>query len=220
VLKTQENDITRLIERIGLSVLDFSWANGLSRGTTPTRILQHDPTEFFYEFRTVDGQQYARLYPNENGGTVERAVGTWLLQLEHFWAWLSIVMREAQAPDLWAEAIAAAQSPAVTAGSNEEFSVAERESVAQLIGGLRQYITERADATDQRLEAVAEQLTYLADASERLGRKDWINAAIGVTLSIVVSGLISPDDARTAMQMMWHGLQGLVTGMQIRRITG
>jgi hypothetical protein len=51
-----------------------------------------------------------------------------------------------------------------------------------------------------QIEALEEKLDYLVDASGRLGRKDWLNAFIGVALGYILGAALPPESARTIFQ--------------------
>ena len=46
------------------------------------------------------------------------------------------------------------------------------------------------------MQALDEKIDYLVKASSRLGRKDWLNIFIGVSLPFVLAAALAPEAAR------------------------
>lgn len=211
MLKTQENQILEIIQRHRLSVKDFDWS-WIDRGRQRHRVLMHKPTEATYEFWTVGSRHFGSMHPGSDGGVLETPATSWLGQLEYFYRWAQTVKIEHDAPDLWAQALAAAKETPLAPVRDEPLSENDRESIARLITGLKGWIAERMGAQDARLDAINEQLEYVQEASTRLGKKDWVAIAVGVVVTTAMSGAISPEDARSLLNVAWHGIQAIIAG--------
>ena len=114
--------------------------------------------------------------------------------------WLGEVKRDLETPDLWAELqreakLLGAGSNAVT--ENTPFTPGEQKEIAGRLKELAKYVRKTHSLSPAQMQALDEKLEYLVDASHRLGRKDWLNAFIGVTLGYMLSVALPPESART-----------------------
>jgi hypothetical protein len=57
-------------------------------------------------------------------------------------------------------------------------------------------------ASNDERELIKEQIRYLEEASQRLGRKDWFLVLIGVLVNITVAAMFSPDKVREFWNMV------------------
>ncbi len=97
-------------------------------------------------------------------------------------------------------------TPGITAGfadqdvSNTRFSQEERRRIAASLDQIRDDISKRADLSEKQLEFLNRKLAEIAAASERLGRKDWLNYMLGGLSSIIFGAAFAPDAARDLMR--------------------
>ena len=115
-------------------------------------------------------------------------------------AWLEEVKRDLETPDLWAELqreakLLGAGSNAVT--ENTPFTPEEQKEIAGRLKELAKYVRKIHLLSPAQMQVLDEKLEYLVDASDRLGRKDWLNTFIGVTLGYILSVALPPEFART-----------------------
>jgi hypothetical protein len=80
--------------------------------------------------------------------------------------------------------------------SNSYFTAEERERITLSIQEIREKISTDASIASEKLDFISRKLSYIESASERLGRKDWINLTLGTLTSIVVSIGLDPSSAR------------------------
>ena len=83
----------------------------------------------------------------------------------------------------------------VSSIDNDVFSKPEQSRIFEQLGQLRNYITEQSDLTQEKLDRLGSQIRYLTEASERLGRKDWLNILFSVLVGFMVSGIFDPSRA-------------------------
>jgi hypothetical protein len=103
--------------------------------------------------------------------------------------WLENVKRETAAPDLWAtleEGDQLLETASVPGGDNSKFSAEELKRIRLSIEELRKYVFETELLNESRHAYVSSRLDYLIEASERLGRKDFLNIAVSVVMQVVV----------------------------------
>ena len=70
----------------------------------------------------------------------------------------------------------------------------------------------RPDVKPEQFRHLEEKLKEMRSASERLGRKDWVNYAIGTLTSIVVTAAFDPSAAKALLQTAGTALGWLFGG--------
>jgi hypothetical protein len=83
---------------------------------------------------------------------------------------------------------------------NHPLSPEERQLVAQKLGELEAYIHSNRELTTDQLQILGDQIRYLAESSERMGRKDWLTVLLGVLFGFVISGIFDPARAEEMMR--------------------
>jgi hypothetical protein len=113
-------------------------------------------------------------------------------------------------------------TPGITAGfvdqdqSNTPFSLEERHRIAASIDSIRTEIGRRTDISPQQLEFVSKKLDEMREASERLGRKDWMNLALGTLTSVVVTAALASPAAKAIFAAAGTALSWLFgTGLKL-----
>jgi hypothetical protein len=96
--------------------------------------------------------------------------------------------------------------PGVTAGfvdqdqENVPFTREEAAQIATSLDRIKRAMSERADVTAEQFAFLTRKLADIHAASERLGRKDWINYALGTLTSVVVSAAFEPSARQVLFQ--------------------
>jgi hypothetical protein len=80
------------------------------------------------------------------------------------------------------------------------FTAEEQKQIAERLRELAEHVSYMHSFSGPQIEALKERLDYLVDASGRLGRKDWLNAFIGVTLGYILVAALPPESARIIFQ--------------------
>ena len=83
---------------------------------------------------------------------------------------------------------------------NTPFLPEELERIAQSIDQIKTSISNRSDVTAEQLRYLSEKLDEMQEASERLGRKDWINYALGTLTSVVITAAFDPAAAKALLR--------------------
>src|SRR2546423_1282125 len=73
-------------------------------------------------------------------------------------------------------------------------------------------VGERNDVTPEQVEFISKKLGEMQAASERLGRKDWMNLAIGTLTSVIVSAALDRGVAKALLQSASTALSWLLGG--------
>ncbi|AVW99064.1 hypothetical protein WM008_23250 [Vibrio vulnificus] len=76
---------------------------------------------------------------------------------------------------------------------NSSFTASEVERIEHSISLLKDSIAEKHEFTSEQIKLVHKTLDEVKDASNRLGRKDWINYTAGLLTSVAVSAAFSND---------------------------
>jgi hypothetical protein len=121
--------------------------------------------------------------------------------------WLEQVRSDVETPDLWAE-LAKDQEilgplPAATL-ENTPFSVAEQLEIAKQLAEIKTHVKQTHALAGDQMQALEERLDYLQDATGRMNRIDWRNAAAGVLLSAIVNAVLPGDATRDVLLMLFR----------------
>lgn len=115
-----------------------------------------------------------------------------------------------------------APTPGISAGfvdqdqTNAPFSSDELRQIAASIDRIRVEIGQRTDISPQQLAFISKKLGEIQAASERLGRKDWINLAVGTLTSVVVTAALASSAAKALFAVTGSALSWLFgTGMKL-----
>jgi hypothetical protein len=93
--------------------------------------------------------------------------------------------------------------------SNTPFEAQEIHRLRESLREVREAVRQREDVTPEQADFVSRKLDEMARAAERLGRKDWMNHAIGTLTSVVVTAAINSEAARFLFQALGKTLSWL-----------
>lgn len=210
LLRSQENDVFRALQEADLDPDDFDWRQsvGLTSGTS-VPLLVHAPSGFWFSFDFAN-QHYARYSPGQDRLQEERAAGTWDGELGYVRQWLAYLKREYYAPNLWDELakqreLTKAATGSADAEDNRPFTLEEQTQIAQQLGEIKALLIRTEQLDGERERALGARIEYLADASTRLGRRDWLTIFYGAIFAWALDHLISPDGVRQVIMLAAHG---------------
>jgi hypothetical protein len=86
--------------------------------------------------------------------------------------------------------------------NNSPFSEAERIHIKDSISELKAELRQTGNFTGEQLELVNRKLDDIQSASERLGRKDWINYTAGTLTSLCIAAAFAPDVTRRIFESL------------------
>ena len=200
ILRSQANQVFRILQQFDLSPQDFDWAKTSSRYTRETTVskLLHRNTDFYFIFDFRNGAHYCELSPGQSSITEEQFPGSWDLLLGYFGSWLNYLKREIEAPDLWQ---AISQETVLTRASTTEddispFSADERKRLSSDLDEIKRYLLSTQEFSDDQKHYLDSRFIHLEEAAGRMGRKDWITLAVGILTNIVIGLALSPSIAR------------------------
>ena len=93
--------------------------------------------------------------------------------------------------------------------SNSPFTPAELAKIADSLHRIRLSLSERPDVTPEQMDLISRKLDEMRAASERLGRKDWMNLAVGTLTNIVVTAALGHEIAKALFQAAGKALSWL-----------
>lgn len=188
------------------------WADILSpRALGYVASIRHKVSGYYFRFDNTAGA--AEYSPGRDSVVAKVAfAGGWSVQLNNFVEWTNYLRRELHEPDLWSSVSAerllleAASAPD---SDNRPFTAEER---AGLLGGVEQIREHlrKTEATDSaRWDFIEGQLLYLIEASNRMGRKDWLNVVISVMTQLAFQLPMAPAAARALFRLAGEAFQWL-----------
>jgi hypothetical protein len=214
VLPSQRNDAFREIEADGLDPREFHWEespSGLKNGLVVDQIV-HTRTGFYFRFDRSDRGHYSFFSPGSDDTEESQHPGTWSNQVAYFRKWLGYLARELSQPSLW-EALAAGEpllQAGLASGIDSPFGPDEIRAIEVKIVEARAYLS--TELEPGRLAAVNRKLDLLLEASHSQGRQTWIFFALGVLITLVWGGMMSPGQAQAVMVLLGQAFQRLISG--------
>ena len=142
-----------------------------------------------------------------------RLTKTWSEQGPFVKVWLKDLKKEKE-PDLW-EAIRQERAIIEVASieSNENFSADEQVYIRERLGELGRYLIEVHHLDDKEHKRyVEDRLNYLAEATSRVGIKDWFLIFVGMLMNIVLEFSLSSEAARELFRFSAQLLGQLLKG--------
>lgn len=215
LMASQRNDILWAIQNVGFDPSAFEWkkVNRKHSQFEKAPKLVYRGSSFYFLFESSPPNHIAEFSPGADHPHERQVSGSWQGQIVCVHRWLEYLRREVEAPDLWG---AVAQGAALLGGSTEpgsantSLTASERAQIAASLNELKDYAVATYELTAEQTAGFEGKVDYLIEASNRLGRKDWINLAMGLLLSQAVSGALSTPQAQEFMRMAGQALHWLV----------
>jgi hypothetical protein len=204
LLRSQKNEVFRLIEPTGVDLARFTWGEVKSANLGDVLVSRLEyPDDFFFFFdRFANGKHVGTYSPGGQERAVTVIAEDWPAQLKNVQAWAGNLKREFAEPDLWTT-ISEERKLAEGASSgndNSPFSPDERQRLAQDIHEIKEFLARTFALNQEQAKFVDDRLHYLTEASERLGRKDWINLTLSVLMTIIMGLAMPPDASRELLR--------------------
>jgi hypothetical protein len=202
LLPSQMNEIFSLVQQIELNHSDFEWRERVSSQSSNITIsdLVHKSTGFYFLFDYhPTHRHYSQCSPGEDTAIQQQISRSWETQKTFAKTWLHWLKREIESPDLWGSIARGAEIAEAAASNDTEnisFNENEKQYIATGINEIKEYLLKAHDLSERNATLVAQRLDYLIEASNRVGRKDWINLLLSVLVGIVISAALPPDSAR------------------------
>ena len=209
ILLSQKNEVFQFIKKAGIDPSSFAWED---RGSTyhqtgTVSALVHKPTGYYFKFDHAGDVRRSEYSPSREKHFALNSPNNWQQQCFDVGTWLACLKREINEPDLWGAILSQkALASAAPRAENAPFTPEERVRLASTLQEIKEYVVKTLATTQEQQALVISRLDYLVDASQRLGKKDWIMIAIGVFTGIAIEAAFAPDAAREmfrfAMQIL------------------
>lgn len=217
LLRSQKAEIFETIKQRGFDPREFVWSErpvALPTGRSGLGDrLTHTQSGFYFEFASTGSEtgHFASYAPGDSTPKVKTGTGSWLRQMGIFRSWLGYAKREIEAPPLW-EQLAAGEpllEVSVPPGTDDRpFSATEGAAIAASIEEVRAYVRKELPAGS--IPRVEEQLARLEASAKTAGRVSWMQAAVGMAVGLVWTGLMAPDQARAMLDILGKAFQHLL----------
>jgi hypothetical protein len=210
LLRSQKNEVLDVLVALGMEPREFTWADR-TEGAYNINRLVHSPSGFWFEFGVGNrGGHAARYSPGEHILEATMGTGSWLAQMSEFAQWVRFMQRELAAPPLWEQLAAGEPMLDVTAlgMGDKPFDPAEIAAINQKLDETLEYL--RRELPAGSIPAVEANIERLREAVKTSGRVSWAQMTIGSLIGMVWSGIMDPEKARTALQIIGTAFQGLI----------
>jgi hypothetical protein len=197
---TARNEVFRRVRQAGLDPSDFEWSEEEDvQEDARTSVIRHRPTGYFFHFFATHalGDLYigGEWSPPFDDGSVRQQVNYRDEQLDLCDDWLRVVKREYDAEDLWA---ALRREANVIVGEvvdegNARFTDADQRALREGLDEIRAYITRSTDPSPAQEAQINVTFQYVAEASERLTKRDWKNIFVSSVIGLLITLGTNPD---------------------------
>jgi hypothetical protein len=192
--KWHRNDIFEAVQATGLDPGEFD----LKDDGSEVR-LKHRTDASSFSFHRDDHGSYVWQYVVGDNPPWKLTDYSWQTLISHISRWLGEVKRDIGTPDLWAD-----RQPQVNllsvdfdAFDNTPFTREEQREIATRLRGFADAMGRTHSLSDEQMRILNEKIDHLANAASRLGRKDWYNAFVGVTIGYTLAAALPPESARS-----------------------
>ena len=221
--KVQRNQIYALATKVGLDTGSIEWQDEPSAYSDLIHVILHRSSGSFFKAphsNRTDGTGYftveswPRITDRIDSGRVPD--DDWEGLRICIDEWLTAVKEEVDAPDLWQ--IARDQRAWLTSSQsdlrgNTAFTPVEREQITRSLTAIEEFTAKNYQLTVAHQEHVREQLKYLSEAAERVGRFDWKNLAAATFIDLVLTLGLDPANSQKLLSFATQLLGHLVVGV-------
>lgn len=88
-----------------------------------------------------------------------------------------------------------------SSGENSEFTPDEKAKIVESLEKVKEEIAANERLSAEQVEFLAKKIDDIREASDRLGRKDWINYVVGVVSSAAVSLALTPEATKAVFTL-------------------
>src|SRR5688572_29043812 len=202
LLRSQKNELFRMIEEHGLDPSDFDYTEHTSfLGHFSTVIRFKPEIDFHFDIQGVDINVFT-CKPWENQAYFEGRVKDWSDLVYQFRIWLESVISEHNEDDLWSEI----KTANLDFGTNpkdtkSKFSEEEKNQIHARIDQLKSEIS-NLGITSEQLKIIETKLDTLREKMDDLSQFDWKSLAIGTVINIATSILLPPDQGKAFLSLV------------------
>jgi hypothetical protein len=128
--------------------------------------------------------------------------------------WLEEIRLTVDQPDYWAEIGDRGQllSGIQQEPANTPFTQDEQRQIRELLGKIQTELVEQSQLTHEQIAEVSERLKETAEASERMGRKDWLIYLLGTITALIITATVTAGIGENIFTIVITALAHLFTG--------
>jgi hypothetical protein len=208
--KAQRNAVFREFVALNIDPRGLEWTTETDALNSAVSVLKHSSSGFYFKTSDVG----CTWSPSTRGGppTISGTATVWPQQLAFVRQWLTVLKPELEEPDFREasnqENLASRAATSEETG-NRPFTIQEQKFISEQLASVQAAVV-GALTTGQK-EALAAGFRYLEESSRRMGRKDWINVAIGTVINIAVGAAFAPEVGRELLHLLTSSMQGLLS---------
>ncbi len=215
LLPSQKNEVFAAVQTAKLDPAEFEWADYRSRFKRDlyVPILLHKTSNYFFQFDTHPSRgRHVFFSPGDGKHEENQGAEKWEQVRPFVHYWLARLKQEVSQPDLWAsigteKALVVNVQPGT---SDEPFNQDEIKRIENSIEEIKRYLASTQNLTAEQLRFTNARLTYLAEAAQRMGRKDWVLLAVGTLTNIVIGAAFAPPAAHELFRVAGEMLNWIV----------
>lgn len=135
--------------------------------------------------------------------------GEWQNVLAELAEWADEALYVSETPDFWTElknTSAILEITQTAEASNGLFTTAEQIEIASRLDAIKDLVREKFELTAEQISLVDDRLDEMKEASERVGRKDWVLMLYGSLVSIFVAGAVPSAVIQAMLTAAAHGV--------------
>jgi len=220
LLNTQKQDVFDMLLEGGSEPHQFEWASQLTSGSVggppPTQISilrSKSRPEFHFAFDFFHGNYHPRCSPWANKRFASLGAASWPSCLLSVQEWAQHVQDELKTADPWQALPGLATTTDIALASNvanTEFSHRETERLASGLNQIKRLLFGHIGKSTKQAALVENDIKALLNASERMGRKDWTNLAIGTIFTLALQLALPQEIVKQSFEILKQALTGLV----------
>jgi hypothetical protein len=221
LLNTQKQNVFDALTNSGFEPYQFDWTTGRTGGSGPggapptqfSIIYSKSRPEFRFTFNFVDGVYLPHCSPWKGTRAATLGAASWTRCLAHIPVWANLVEDELKTPDPWKALPGLATTSAIALSSdvaNTEFSHRETERLTKGLEEIRRLLIDAVAESKEQSKLINQQVNSLLEASKSMGRKDWINQAIGALITLSMTIGLQPEVTKEALEILRQTLTGIV----------
>lgn len=194
-----ESDKSTVTHNSG-SVFEFSLR---ARNDNLLKEFGIDDISYEYKFSVVEGN-------SETGSSSSiRLVSTLYIP-----AWLKEIRLTVGVPDYWDEMKRGQQLLAKIQkdSANTPFTQDEQRQIAAQLQEIKKQVREQFALTSEQRAQVGEKLDEVAEASTRMGRKDWLIYFLGTITALIITATVTAGVGEHIFTIVIQGIAHLFTG--------
>ncbi|MCB2352660.1 hypothetical protein [Clostridium estertheticum] len=214
LMKTQMNDIFKMITSKGMATFSFEWVNLSSKydNNVKIQVLMPKNSRYYFAF-DIDGNGTWRLSFSPGTEKMEQTIAclTWRESIIHFQIWLSCLAREIDQPDLWEEINK--YNFGYTKDMKEDnnsFTLSEAKRIYEGVDKVRTYLLKESAINASESKLINDKMDYLINSVERMGKKDWKNIFVGTLVNLFSTLCIDPGNQKTVIAIFTKALSGII----------